>query len=144
MSSLELGDPLAHRALTALVRAEATVRRRLAAELERAGVSAAGFSALVVLTTAGGALELRTLRRRFDWSKANATEVTETLEARGFVERRRLPSDRRAVEVLLTPSGRGLVERLFPAHAERVSQAFDALDDGEKRSLAEICRKLAA
>jgi MarR family 2-MHQ and catechol resistance regulon transcriptional repressor len=144
MSSLELGDPLAHRALTALVRAEATVRRRLAAELERAGVSAAGFSALVVLTTAGGALELRTLRRRFDWSKANATEVTETLEARGFVERRRLPTDRRAVEVLLTPSGRALVERLFPAHAERVTQAFDALDDGEKRSLAELCRKLAA
>ena len=38
------------------------------------------------------------------WSKANATEVTETLEARGYVERRRLPADRRAVEVLLTPS----------------------------------------
>ena len=115
MSSLELGDPLAHRALQALVRAEAAVRRRLAAELERAGVSAAGFSALVVLTTAGGALELRTLRRRFDWSKANATEVTETLEARGFVERRRLPEDRRAVEMLLTPDGRALVERVFPA-----------------------------
>jgi len=144
MSSLELGDPLAHRALQALVRAEATVRRRLAAELERAGVSAAGFSALVVLTTAGGALELRTLRRRFEWSKANATEVTETLEARGFVERRRLPADRRAVEVLLTPSGRARVERVFPAHAERVSQAFHVLDDGEKRSLAELCRKLAA
>ena len=43
MSSLELGDPLAHRALQALVRAEAAVRRRLAAELERAGVSAAGL-----------------------------------------------------------------------------------------------------
>ena len=50
---LELGDPLAHRALQSLVRAEAAVRRRLAAELERAGVSAAGFSVLVVLTTAG-------------------------------------------------------------------------------------------
>ena len=70
--------------------------------------------------------------------------MTETLEARGYVERRRLPADRRAVEVLLTPSGRALVERVFPAHAERVSQAFDALDDGEKRSLTEICRKLAA
>ena len=144
MSSLELGDPLAHRALQALVRAEAAVRRRLAAELERAGVSAAGFSALVVLTTAGGALELRTLRRRFDWSKANATEVTETLEARGLVDRRRLPDDRRAVEILLTPHGRSLVERVFPQHAQRVSQAFDALDDGEKRSFTDLCRKLAA
>jgi MarR family 2-MHQ and catechol resistance regulon transcriptional repressor len=144
MSPLELGDPLAHRALQALLRAEATVRRRLAAELEREGVSAAGFSALVVLTTAGGSLELKTLRRRLDWSKANATEVTATLEGRGLVVRHRLPEDRRAVLVDLTPPGRALVERLFPAHADRVSRAFDALDEAEKRSLAEICRKLAA
>ena len=41
MASLELGDPLAHRALQALLRAEATVRRRLALELEREGVTAA-------------------------------------------------------------------------------------------------------
>ena len=77
--TLEVGDPLAHRALQALLRAETSVRRALAAELEREGVSAAGFSALVVLTTAGGSLELRTLRRRLGWSKANATEVTLTL-----------------------------------------------------------------
>ncbi len=120
------------------------MRRRLAVELERAGVSAAGFSALVVLTTAGGTLELRTLRRRFGWSKANATEVTETLEGRGYVERHRLPEDRRAVVVQLTRDGRALVDRLFPEHSERVSEAFGALDDGEKRSLTEICRKLAA
>ena len=67
MTVLELGDPLAHRALQALLRAEASVRRSLAAALEREGVSAAGFSALVVLTTAGGSLELRALRRRLGW-----------------------------------------------------------------------------
>jgi MarR family 2-MHQ and catechol resistance regulon transcriptional repressor len=143
-SALELGDPLAHRALQALLRAEATVRRRLASELEREGVSAAGFSALVVLTTAGGSLELKTLRRRLDWSKANATEVTLTLAERGMVVRRRLPEDRRAVLVELTPRGRDIVERLFPAHRDRVERAFGALDEGEKRSLTEICRKLAA
>jgi len=144
MGSLEVGDPLAHRALQALLRAEASVRRTLAAELEREGVSAAGFSALVVLVTAGGSLELRTLRRRLGWSKANATEVTATLEGRGLASRRRLDSDRRAVAVELTPAGREVVERLFPAHATRVTEAFGALDEGEKRSLAEICRKLAA
>ncbi len=144
MASLELDDPLAHRALQALLRAESAVRRRLAAELEREGVSAAGFSALVVLTTAGDTLELKTLRRRLGWSKANATEVTATLEARGLVHRRRDPGDRRSVVVDLTYAGRDLVERLFPGHADRVSRAFGALDEGEKRSLAEICRKLAA
>jgi MarR family transcriptional regulator, 2-MHQ and catechol-resistance regulon repressor len=144
MSALELGDPLAHRALQALVRAEATVRKRLAAELGREGVSAAGFSVLVVLTTAGGSLELKTLRRRLGWSKANATEVTATLEAADLVLRRRHPRDRRAVVIDLTFAGRQLVERLFPAHATRVERAFGALDEGEKRSLAELCRKLAA
>jgi MarR family transcriptional regulator, 2-MHQ and catechol-resistance regulon repressor len=144
MAPLEVGDPLAHRALQALLRAEATVRRTLATELERAGVSAAGFSVLVVLVTAGGGLELRTLRRRLGWSKANATEVTATLEARGLVARRRLASDRRAVAVDLMPEGRKLVERLFPAHASRVSDAFGALDEEEKRSFADLCRKLAA
>jgi len=144
MQSLEVGDPLAHRALQALLRAEAAVRRSLAAELEQEGVSAAGFSALVVLVTAGGTLELRTLRRRLGWSKANATEVTDTLEARGLVTRRRLAHDRRAAAVDLLPPGRQLVERLFPGHASRVSEAFGALDEVEKRSLTEICRKLAA
>jgi MarR family transcriptional regulator, 2-MHQ and catechol-resistance regulon repressor len=144
MAALEVGDPLAHRALQALLRAEATVRRSLAAELEQAGVSAAGFSVLVVLVTAGGSLELRTLRRRLGWSKANATEVTATLEGRGLVRRRRLQEDRRAVAVDLLPEGRGLVERLFPGHADRVSDAFGGLDEDEKRSFAELCRKLAA
>jgi len=144
MTLLELGDPLAHRALQALLRAETSVRRVLAADLEREGVSPAGFSALVVLTTAGGSLELRALRRRLGWSKANATEVTLTLEARGLVARRRLARDRRAAAVDLTPDGRALVERLFPGHSDRVSSAFSALDEHEKRSLAEICRKLAA
>ena len=95
-------------------------------------------------TSAGGALELRTLRRRLAWSKANATEVTATLAARGLVTRRRLADDRRAVLVALTPAGAELVERAFPGHAERVRSTFATLDEEEKRSLASLCRKLAA
>lgn len=144
MTPLELGDPLAHRALAALLRAETSVRRALAADLEREGVSPAGFYALVVLTTAGGSAELRAMRRRLGWSKANATEVTVTLESRGLVRRRRLAHDRRAGAVDLTEAGRDLVQRLFPGHSDRVCTAFSALDEGEKRSLAQICRKLAA
>jgi MarR family 2-MHQ and catechol resistance regulon transcriptional repressor len=137
-------DPLAHRALEWLLHAESSVRRRLAAELERAGLSTSGFSVLVVLTTAGGELELRTLRRRLRTSKANATEVVTTLEQRGLVSRRRLVHDRRTAVVALTERGRALTDRLFPEHTRRVEQAFAVLDESEKRFLAEICRKLAA
>jgi MarR family transcriptional regulator, 2-MHQ and catechol-resistance regulon repressor len=135
-------DPLAHRALEALVRAQANLTRRLAADLERIGVSATGFTMLVLLTSAGGRLELRTMRRRLGASKATATEVLDTLESRGFVSRSRLESDRRAVAVALTEAGYNLVTHAFPAHAERVREAFGVLDETEKRQLADLCRKL--
>jgi MarR family transcriptional regulator, 2-MHQ and catechol-resistance regulon repressor len=135
-------DPLAHRALEALVRAQANLTRRLAADLERIGVSATGFTMLVLLTSAGGRLELRTMRRRLGASKATATEVLDTLENRGFVTRSRLESDRRAVAVTLTQAGYNLVTHAFPAHAERVREAFGMLDETEKRQLADLCRKL--
>lgn len=138
------GDPLAHRALDSLLRAEASVRRRLAADIEREGLSASGFSVLVVLATAGGELELRALRRRLRTSKANATEVVTTLAGRGLVVRSRLTHDRRAASVTLTDRGREIVDRLFPEHTERVAATFAVLDEDEKRSLSEICRKLAA
>src|SRR3954451_8736138 len=144
MPSLSVVDPLAHRALEALMRAEAHVRRGIAAELQRAGLSTGSFSVLVVLTTAGGELELRALRRRMGWSKANATEVTAALEHEGLVARRRLLSDRRAMAVGITAEGAELVQRVFPVHADRVSEAFGMLDEDEKRALASICRKLAA
>lgn len=140
------GDPLAHRALEWLMHAETTVRRRLAVELQAgdAGLSPSGFAVLVVLTTAGGELELRALRHRLRTSKANATEVVTTLEHHGLVTRRRLMRDRRTAVVALTDAGRAAVDRLFPEHTRRVAETFAVLDEAEKRSLAEICRKLVA
>src|SRR3954452_23651262 len=142
--SLIPGDPLAHRALESLIRAEANVRRRLSADLEREGLSATGFSVLVVLATAPGNRDPAPRRSRLRTSKANATEVVTTLEARGLVSRTRLISDKRAATVSLTVLGEELVDRLFPEHSQRVAAAFSVLDEGEKRQFAELCRKLAA
>src|SRR4051812_42521926 len=138
------GDRLAHRALDSLLRAEASVRRRLTADLEREGVTATGFSVLVLLSGYDGELELRRLRNRLQTSKANATEVVTTLEQHGLVTRRRSEVDRRAALVALTDRGRELVDRLFPEHTQRVAATFAVLDEDEKRHLASICRKLAA
>ena len=137
-----LEDPLAHRALDALVRAESSVTRRIAHELERHGISGSGFAMLVLLGSAGGALELRTLRLRLGISKANASEVAATLEAHDLIRRERSPRDRRSVLVWITPAGERLLHAVFPDHARRVRDAFTALDDEEKRTLTRICRKL--
>ena len=124
------------------MRAETRVTRRVASELGRRGVSATGFSLLVVVSSAGGSLELRTLRLRLGISKANATEVSTTLEQRALVSRRRSGRDRRALIVDITAAGERLVQELFPAHARRVRDAFTPLDDAEKRELTKLCRKL--
>jgi MarR family 2-MHQ and catechol resistance regulon transcriptional repressor len=84
------------------------------------------------------------LRARLRTSKANATEVVTTLEQRSLVDRTRLLTDRRAASVAITPRGSEIVDRLFPEHSVRVAEAFAVLDEAEKRSLAQICRKLAA
>jgi MarR family 2-MHQ and catechol resistance regulon transcriptional repressor len=97
---------------------------------------------LVVLHSAGGAIELRLLRQRLGLSKANATEVLRTLESRGFVSR--IPSlrDGRALVIHITPAGSELLADVFPSHARRVRDAFMSLDEHEKRELTRICRKL--
>jgi MarR family 2-MHQ and catechol resistance regulon transcriptional repressor len=114
----------------------------LATSLERHGLSRTGFAMLIVLQSAGGCLELRTLRHRLGLSKANASEVTSTLEQRGLIRRERSLRDRRTVMIWLTPGGERIVGELFPDHARRVRDAFTALDDAEKRELARLCRKL--
>ena len=68
----------------------------------------------------------------------------DTLERRRLVGRRRLEHDRRAAVVAITPPGQELVERLFPEHSSCVARAFAPLGDDEKRTLVELCRKLAA
>jgi MarR family transcriptional regulator, 2-MHQ and catechol-resistance regulon repressor len=137
-------DPLAHRVLESLFRAEAALRRSLFAALQQEGLSASGFSVLVVLVTAGGELELRAVRQRLRTSKTNVAEVISTLQARGLVSRKQLSSDRRATAIVLSDCGRDVVERLFPEHSGRVREVFSVLDEEEKRSLMSICRKLAA
>ena len=142
--ALKPNDPLAHRALDALMAAETSVMRDVREQVERFGLSTTGFAIMVLLTSAGGSLEMRTVRLRIRASKATVSEVVSTLEQRDLVERHRIPSNRRAVMLTLAQSGKDLVERIFPHHSMRVTGAFSRLDEQEKRQLASLCRKLAA
>lgn len=142
--SLEVNDPLAHRALDALLAAETTVMGDLRSQLDINKLSPRGFAVLVLLTSAGGTLEMKTVRLRLRTSKANVTEVVDTLERRELVQRMRRPENRREVSLTLTPSGRDLVNQTFPQHTLNVHNIFSKLDEQEKRQLALLCRKLAA
>ena len=75
-------------------------------------------------------------------SGSNVTTVVDNLERDGMVRRERGQDDRRVQVVHLTDKGRSLLERAFPVHAARVTDAFAILSGDEQRELGRLCRKL--
>ncbi|MDL4818385.1 MarR family winged helix-turn-helix transcriptional regulator [Actinomadura opuntiae] len=60
-----------------------------------------------------GPMTMRDLADRMSCEPSNATFVIDKLEKRGLVERRPHPLDRRAKQLVLTPEGTALRERLL-------------------------------
>ena len=129
-------------AVSNIYRAATAVRRRaergLLAEL---GLSWGGFTTLWVLWV-WGEMQTGELAEECDLSKGTLTGVVKTLEKRGFVQRRRVDSDRRRVTVSLTDSGRGTIERLFPRFNLYEGEMVGGLSTAEKKQLAELLRRV--
>jgi len=91
-----------------------------------------------------GPMSQKTLSQKILKSGANITTVVDNLESRGLAERKRDSSDRRVVFVHLTPEGREVIQRLFPIHAKRISEAMGKLEIQEQKVLGALCRKLGS
>lgn len=89
-----------------------------------------------------GPLTHRELGQKLLTSPGNLTDVVDKLEKRGLVCRVRASHDRRQVRVELTPSGRTLIEEVFPRHAADIAHAMAALDATELATLDRLLRKL--
>ena len=100
-----------------------------------------GFVVLFVLWV-WGEQESRHLADESGISKGTLTGVVSTLERRGLVERRGLPSDRRLVVVSLTDAGRATIERLFPRFNAHETLVTGRLDDDQTRQLAHLLREV--
>ena len=75
-------------------------------------------------------------------SNANLTTVVDSLERKELVERVRPLEDRRRVTVSLTRAGAALIERVFPRHAEIVTDTFAVLSMQEQQQLGALLKKL--
>jgi MarR family transcriptional regulator, organic hydroperoxide resistance regulator len=74
------------------------------------GLTASQATALRELT---GPMTMGELAERMSCEPSNATVVVDRLEGQGLLERRPHPSDRRAKQLILTPDGAELRERLL-------------------------------
>ena len=140
-------DTLNQSRLTHLVgyaasRAAIEMRKVFARSLGPLDLKVVEFS-ILVLVASNTDLNQKRLGQALDVSAPNMAVTLDRLVERGWVERVRSTTDRRAMYVHLTPEGRELVAR-----AEKIAQtmeapALKALSAAEKALLIELLMKVA-
>ena len=77
-------------------------------------------------------------------SRTRLSQRIDRLTERGLVRRERCPSDGRAINVVLTEQGHGLLVRIAPRHLESAREhVFDHLDRDDVQALATGLGKVA-
>ncbi len=89
-----------------------------------------------------GPMHMSRLSGHLQIAARSATEVVDALEARGLVERRADPDDRRATVVELTDSGGSVLEAIRAARGTEAERLFGRLSLADQEHLARILRLL--
>jgi MarR family transcriptional regulator, 2-MHQ and catechol-resistance regulon repressor len=124
-----------------LSRAAAAVERHVRDDIARHGLTPAEFGALEALHHRGPML-VGEVQRRILVSSGGVTYVIDRLVAKGLVERRECPEDRRAAYAALTEEGEARIRAIFPAHAASVEHALAGLDAAEQDAAIGLLRTL--
>ena len=89
-----------------------------------------------------GPMPVNAIGRLVLLTSGSITTAVDRLEARGLVERRPDPVDRRARIVHLTAVGDDFMRTIWPEHEQALERATEALDPTERRDLIRLLLKL--
>jgi MarR family transcriptional regulator, 2-MHQ and catechol-resistance regulon repressor len=132
------------RALSAfinLVRASDSMIDKTSQHVEESGLTQGQFAVLEALHHLGPMCQ-HALAKKLLRSGGNTTVVIDNLERSRWVKRVRSKSDRRQIEIHLTPKGKRLIEQVFPEHAKVVEKLMAGLTPEEQDELRRIAAKL--
>src|SRR2546422_770677 len=127
-----------------MLRAHATLMRRLDTDLEReTGLALADYDVLAQLAEAHGALRMTELADRALLSRSGMSRRVARLVDEGLLRRERAGTDARGVEVALTEAGIARLSETAPIHARGISELFvGRLDDHELAVLERALNKV--
>jgi DNA-binding MarR family transcriptional regulator len=103
--------------------------------LLRQGISMAQLHVLH-LVEGHGEMAMSRLAEMLDVSLSNATGLIDRVEERGFVERTRVPADRRIVMVRLTPAGHEMLDEIEVVREQILRRVLDQLDPSQLAGVA--------
>ena len=124
-----------------LLRASRWVQAIVEARLADCGLTLTQLGVMEALLHKG-AMSQREIGRIVLTSPGNMTDLLEKLSNKGLVVRERSDTDRRAVLVDLSESGRALISKVFPRHAQDIAETMAVLSPAEQRQLGAMMRKL--
>ena len=124
-----------------LSRAYGAVARHVELDIALHELTSAEFGVLEALYHKG-VLRLGEIQEKILVTSGGITYLVDRLAAKGLVERRDCPEDRRVRYAALTAEGEALIERIFPEHARAVARALAGLSAEEQSQAAALLRKL--
>jgi MarR family 2-MHQ and catechol resistance regulon transcriptional repressor len=124
-----------------LSRAFDAVQAHAQADIARHGLTITEFGVMEALYHKGPLL-LGEVQRKILVTSGGVTSLVDRRVAKGLVERRRCPTDRRAAYAALTPEGEALIREIFPQHAAAIDRALGGLNDEERAQATALLRTL--
>lgn len=109
----------------------------------RAGVSMAQLHVLFTLQR-NGEMTMSRLAEMLDVSLSSATGLIDRIEERGFLERDRVPEDRRIVIVRITPAGRRLLDEVDAINDDLLRAVLARVDRGQLSAVGSAFAALRA
>ena len=109
--------------------------------MQKHGLTMTEFSVLMVLWH-GGPTPLGELSERILLTGASTTYTVKKLEKRGLIARESRSEDKRIVMGVITEKGRTLAKKIAPLHATELAEAMHRLSTEDKKTAAQLLRKL--
>jgi len=127
-----------------IARAAALLQEGIDEELGRHGLTGPEFDVLATLRRTGEPYRLTPtqLYRSMMVNSGTVTRRLDGLERRGLVRRLPADSDRRSIQVEVTPAGKRLVDEAVSAHTANEDRLLATLSKQERSALERLLRKL--
>ena len=134
----------------ALWRQLASVRRRVALDLDRSLRETLGYPAnwidtLMALAGAPqGRRPMKGLTVQLGMTVSGLSSLADQMAGAGLIRRQQNPTDHRGVLIVLTPRGRGELRRALPRYRDAIQQtALGSLTPAEERALQRLLKALS-
>ncbi|MTB51459.1 MarR family winged helix-turn-helix transcriptional regulator [Lewinella sp. W8] len=132
-----------HRAQVNIIYTAAWLNQETASALKPYGLSLQQFNVLRILRGRGEEPStVKLLTERMIDKMSNASRLVDKLKQKGLVERRECSTDRRRVDILITPKGLDLIQEASDAVERLRRNSFSRLTDAENEELSRLLDKL--